>query len=44
MEYWALATAGAALLSLIMALVYSRLVEKEPAGDEKMQEIAGGIR
>ncbi|MDY6796448.1 MAG: sodium-translocating pyrophosphatase [Actinomycetota bacterium] len=44
MEYWALATAGAALLSLIMALAYSRLVEKEPAGDEKMQEIAGGIR
>jgi len=44
MEYWALGTAGAALLGLIMAVVYARMVTGEPAGDENMQSIAGAIR
>ncbi|MBC7253523.1 MAG: sodium-translocating pyrophosphatase [Actinobacteria bacterium] len=44
MEYWALATGGAALVGLVMAFIYSRLVIREPAGDEKMQSISGAIR
>jgi|DewCreStandDraft_5_1066085.scaffolds.fasta_scaffold01949_14 K(+)-stimulated pyrophosphate-energized sodium pump len=44
MEYWALATGGAALVGLIVALLYAKMVTKEPPGDEKMQEIAGAIR
>jgi len=44
MEYWALGTAGAALIGLIMAYVYARLVTREPEGDEKMKSIAAAIR
>ena len=44
MEYWALATGGAALVGLIMAFVYARMVVREDAGDEKMQSIAAAIR
>jgi K(+)-stimulated pyrophosphate-energized sodium pump len=44
MEYWALGTAGAALVGLIMAFVYARLVTREPEGDEKMRSIAAAIR
>ncbi len=44
MEYWALATGGAALVGLIMAFIYARMVVKEPPGDEKMQSVAGAIR
>ena len=44
MEYWALGTAGAALISLIMAVFYTRLVTKEPEGDENMRSIAAAIR
>ena len=44
MEYWALGTAGAALIGLIMAVVYARLVTREPEGDEKMKAIAAAIR
>ncbi len=44
MEYWALATGGAALAGLIMAFVYARMVVKEAPGDEKMQQISSAIR
>ena len=44
MEYWALGTAGAALIGLIMAFVYARMVTREPEGDEKMKTIAAAIR
>ena len=44
MEYWALATGGAALVGLIMAFIYARMVTREAPGDEKMQSIAGAIR
>ncbi len=44
MEYWALATGGAALVGLIMAFVYARMVTREDPGDEKMQSIAAAIR
>ncbi|MGQ9476739.1 MAG: sodium-translocating pyrophosphatase [Actinomycetota bacterium] len=44
MEYWALATGGAALVGLVIAFIYSRLVIRESAGDEKMQSISGAIR
>jgi K(+)-stimulated pyrophosphate-energized sodium pump len=44
MEYWALATGGAALVGLIMAVIYANMVTRESPGDEKMQEIAGAIR
>jgi K(+)-stimulated pyrophosphate-energized sodium pump len=44
MEYWALATGGAAVVGLIMALIYARLVVKEDPGDSKMQQIASAIR
>ncbi|NPV60245.1 MAG: sodium-translocating pyrophosphatase [Actinobacteria bacterium] len=44
MEYWALATGGLALVGLIMAFIYAKMVVKEAPGDEKMQSIAGAIR
>ncbi len=44
MEYWALATGGAALVSLIIAFIYAGMVTREDAGDEKMQSIAAAIR
>jgi K(+)-stimulated pyrophosphate-energized sodium pump len=44
MEYWALATGGAALVGLIMAFVYAGMVTREDAGDDKMQSIAAAIR
>jgi K(+)-stimulated pyrophosphate-energized sodium pump len=44
MEYWALATGGAALVGLVMALIYANLVTRESPGDEKMQSIAEAIR
>ena len=44
MEYWALGTAGAAVIGLIMAFVYARMVTREPEGDEKMKSIAAAIR
>jgi K(+)-stimulated pyrophosphate-energized sodium pump len=44
MEYWALATGGAALVGLIMAFIYAGMVIKEDPGDEKMQSIAAAIR
>jgi K(+)-stimulated pyrophosphate-energized sodium pump len=44
MEYWALATGGAAVVGLLFALMYAKMVTKESPGDEKMQQIAGAIR
>jgi len=44
MEYWALATGGAALVGLVVAFLYAKMVTQEPAGDEKMQSVAGAIR
>jgi K(+)-stimulated pyrophosphate-energized sodium pump len=44
MEYWALATGGAALVGLIMAFIYAKMVIREDPGDEKMQSIAAAIR
>jgi K(+)-stimulated pyrophosphate-energized sodium pump len=43
-EYWALGTAAAAVVGLIAAFVYSRLVLREEEGDARMKEIAGAIR
>ncbi|MDI6831952.1 MAG: sodium-translocating pyrophosphatase [Actinomycetota bacterium] len=44
MEYWALATGGLALVGLVMAFLYARMVVKEDPGDEKMKSIAAAIR
>ena len=44
MEYWALATGGAAIVGLIMAFIYAGMVIREDPGDEKMRSIAGAIR
>jgi len=44
MEYWALATGGAAIAGLIMAFIYAGMVTREDPGDEKMQSIAAAIR